>query len=112
MTEQQNEPQQNHQPEQDPHIEQATTQEQNTNTEQTEQNENVIWKYTKMAAVGVYHVLYNVGGFFADLFGITSPRYPEIVYEYNRIQRERQLREMEANGENPDSPYDPEAVPP
>ena len=94
------------------HVEQTSQPEQLEQPDQTEQSENVVWKYTKMAAIGVYHVLYNLGGFFADLFGITSPRYPEVVDEYNRIQRERQLREMEANGEGSDTPYDPESVPP
>lgn len=63
------------------------------------EDENVIWKYTKMTAVGIYHVMYNIGGFLADLFGITSPRYPEIVREYNKQLEEERRREMEANGE-------------
>lgn len=67
--------------------------EEETHGEEPQGEESALWRYTKAVAGGVYGVLYNLGGFLANLFGITSTRYPEIVREYERLQEEERRRE-------------------
>jgi hypothetical protein len=53
-----------------------------------------LWRWTKALAYGLYSAAYVSGGFFADLFGITTPRYDYVLREWR--EQQRQLAEEEA----------------
>ena len=71
--------------------------------DQPQPTENGFVRCAKSVGMGIYKAMYCAGGFLADLFGITTPRYAYELHEYQRIQernRQRELeRENEANGE-------------
>lgn len=79
--------------------------------EEESQSQNSFVRFMKSAGNAVYNAMYNAGGFLADLFGITTPRYAYAIHEYEKYQerlRQRQLeRENEANGEELDDVENP-----
>lgn len=58
--------------------------------------ENQLVKFGKWLGSSIYNILYETGGFFADLFGITTPKYGYIIREYEARQREAREQEMAA----------------
>lgn len=70
------------------------------NNNHSDENEKPALRVLKKIGKGIYNVLYATGGFFSELFGITTPRYAYALREYERMQRLEREREMEANGEN------------
>ena len=70
------------------------------NNNHSDENEKPALRVLKKIGKGIYNVLYATGGFFSELFGITTPRYAYALREYERMQRLEREREMEANSEN------------
>ena len=72
--------------------------------EEPQPTQNAFVRCAKSMGVAVYNAMYNAGGFLADLFGITTPRYAYAIHEYEKHQervRQRQLElESELNGED------------
>lgn len=83
--------------------------------EEVPQSQNALVRFMKSAGSAVYNAMYNAGGFLADLFGITTPRYAYAIHEYEKYQerlRQRQLeKENEANGEELDDVENPNNSP-
>jgi len=64
-----------------------------------EEEAGFLWKAASFIGNGIYTVLYETGGFLADFFGITRPRYEYALREYYERQREAELQERMKNGE-------------
>lgn len=62
------------------------------------QSENIVWKSTKWFFKGVYKVAYNIGGFFACIFGFTSTPYDYAIRQYEISESQRHQMEEEPNG--------------
>lgn len=76
-----------------------------TNPEQPQGN--ILWRWTKAIGVGIYYAAYNTGGFFAELFGITTPRYDYVLREYRERERRRAEEEARLAAASPDAIEDP-----
>ena len=59
---------------------------------------NRVIRFFKYLGHKIYRGMYCTGGFFADLFGITSPRYGYIIREYEQRMREQREQERAAAG--------------
>ena len=82
-----------------------------TLTEEPKQ-ENKALTVLKNMGRGIYNGLYAAGGFFSELFGITTPRYAYALREYERRQERirQQEREREAAADAMNDPEDPNYV--
>ena len=59
----------------------------------------MVWNSLSYIGGGIYSVLYETGGFFADFFGITRPRYEYALRDHYENQREEYIQEKIRNGE-------------
>ena len=69
----------------------------------------VVWNKARTLAYGIYWVLYKMGEFLDDLFGISNPRYGYIIREYEREQarlREEKQEADEAGAIDAENPFE------
>ena len=59
---------------------------------------NRVLSFFKRVAYTIYRGMYCTGGFLADLFGITTPRYDYVIREYEQRMREQREADRIAGG--------------
>lgn len=74
-----------------------------TEEKQNEQQDGALVRWGKWLGRSIYNILYETGGFFSELFGITTPKYGYIVREYEERQRRAREDEIEAANAIPDT---------